>query len=165
MFLVLLAARITVGYAQLTLNVSVAKQIHAFLSDKVMRRVFSQEPLARISQRTIGYYVSLAGDETSNAGNIFLSVGQLTVSVLSALAGFVVLYSSSPVAFAMTTAFVVVCATHRNTAAEAVGRNARRSSISSTRRVAARRTKSLFPRPAHHSLSLAQTSPPPPAAS
>ena len=110
MFLVLLAARITVGYAQLTLNVFVAKQIHAFLSDKVMKRVVAQEPLAKIYQRTIGYYVSLAGDETSKAGNIFLSVGQLLGSVLSAMAGFVVLYSFSPLAFAMTSAFIAVCA-------------------------------------------------------
>jgi ABC-type bacteriocin/lantibiotic exporter with double-glycine peptidase domain len=101
MFLVLLAARIIVGYAQLTLNVLVAKQIHAFLSDKVMKRVVAEEPLATIYQRSIGYYVSLAGDETSKAGNIFLSVGQLLGSVL---------YSFSPIAFAMTTGFIAVCA-------------------------------------------------------
>ena len=109
MFLVLFAARITVGYAQLTLNIFVAKQIHAFLSDKVMKRVVAQEPLATIYQRTIGYYVSLAGDETSKAGNIFLSVGQLLGSMLSAVAGFIVLYSFSPTAFAMTTGFIALC--------------------------------------------------------
>lgn len=110
MFLVLFAARISVGYAQLTLNVFVAKQIHAFLSDKIMKRVVAQEPLARIYKHSIGYYVSLAGDETSKAGNIFLSVGQLLGSVLSAGAGFVVLFSFSPIAFAMTIGFIAVCA-------------------------------------------------------
>ncbi len=110
MFLILLAARILAGYAQITLNIFVAKQIHSYLSDKVMRRVVEHEPLAKIYQRTIGYYVSLAGDETSKAGNIFLSVGQLLGSMLSALAGFIVLFSFSRGAFWVTTAFVAVCA-------------------------------------------------------
>jgi ABC-type bacteriocin/lantibiotic exporter with double-glycine peptidase domain len=110
MFLILLGARILIGYLQITLNIFVAKQIHAYLSDKVMRRVVAHEPLAKIYQRTIGYYVSLAGDETSKAGNIFFSFGQLLASVLSALAGFVVLFSFSRLAFWMTMAFVAVCA-------------------------------------------------------
>jgi ABC-type bacteriocin/lantibiotic exporter with double-glycine peptidase domain len=110
MFLVLLAARIAVGYVQVTLNIYVAKKIHAYLSDKVMKRVVAHEPLANIYQRTIGYYVSLAGDETSKAGNIFFSVGQILASLLSALAGFLVLLSFSRTAFWMTTAFVAVCA-------------------------------------------------------
>jgi ABC-type bacteriocin/lantibiotic exporter with double-glycine peptidase domain len=110
LFLVLLAARIAVGYTQITLNIYVAKQIHAYLSDKVMRRVVAHEPLTKIYQRTIGYYVSLAGDETSKAGNIFFSLGQILASLLSALAGFFVLFSFSRSAFWMSTAFVAVCA-------------------------------------------------------
>jgi ABC-type bacteriocin/lantibiotic exporter with double-glycine peptidase domain len=110
MFLILLAVRITVGYAQVTLNIFVAKQIHAYLSDKVMKRVVADEPLARIYQRTIGYYVSLAGDETSKAGSIFFYVGQLLAAALSALAGFIVLFSFSRTAFWLTTAFVCICA-------------------------------------------------------
>ena len=68
LFLVFFALRIVVGYTQITLNIFTAKQIHAYLSDKVMRRVVIHEPLAKIYQRTIGFYVSLAGDETSKAG-------------------------------------------------------------------------------------------------
>jgi ABC-type bacteriocin/lantibiotic exporter with double-glycine peptidase domain len=109
LFLVLLATRIIVGYVQLTLNVFVAKQIHATLSDRVMHRVVAQEPLAKIYQKTIGYYVSLAGDETSKAGNIFLAAGQMLGSLMSALAGFAVLLSFSPTAFAVTAMFILVC--------------------------------------------------------
>ena len=110
MFLILLALRIVAGYIQITLNIFVAKQIHAYLSDKVMKRVVAHEPLAKIYQKTIGYYVSLAGDETSKAGNIFFSVGQVLASILSALAGFIVLFSFSRTAFWTTTGFVVLCA-------------------------------------------------------
>jgi ABC-type bacteriocin/lantibiotic exporter with double-glycine peptidase domain len=110
MFLILFATRIVVGYSQITLNIFVAKQIHSYLSDKVMKRVVAHEPLANIYQRTIGYYVSLAGDETSKAGNIFFSVGQLLSSMLSAMAGFAVLFSFSRSAFWMAIAFVFVCA-------------------------------------------------------
>jgi ABC-type bacteriocin/lantibiotic exporter with double-glycine peptidase domain len=110
LFLVFFAARVVVGYVQITLNLYVAKQIHSYLSDKVMKRVVAHEPLAKIYQRTIGYYVSLAGDETSKAGNIFYSSGQLLASALSALAGFFVLCSFSRTAFWLIAAFVAVCA-------------------------------------------------------
>lgn len=110
LFLLFFALRIVVGYTQITLNIFTAKQIHAYLSDKVMRRVVIHEPLAKIYQRTIGFYVSLAGDETSKAGNIFFAVGQLLASALSALAGFVVLLSFSRAAFWLTTGFVMLCA-------------------------------------------------------
>ena len=48
LFLVFFALRIVVGYTQITLNIFTAKQIHAYLSDKVMRRVVIHEPLANI---------------------------------------------------------------------------------------------------------------------
>jgi ABC-type bacteriocin/lantibiotic exporter with double-glycine peptidase domain len=109
MFLLLFALRIVAGYAQITLNIYVAKKIHAFLSDKIFRRVVAEEPLARIFQRSIGYYVSLAGDETHKAGNIFFYVGQAAAAGLSAAAGLALLLVFSPRSFWLTVGFIGVC--------------------------------------------------------
>lgn len=109
MFLLLLGLRILVGFAQITVNIFVSKQIHAYLSDKVFRKVVIHEPLARIFRRTIGYYVSLAGDETYKAGSIFFYFGQVFASGLSALGGLAILLGFSPAAFWLTAGFIVVC--------------------------------------------------------
>ncbi|MEJ0037603.1 MAG: ABC transporter ATP-binding protein [Gammaproteobacteria bacterium] len=110
LFLAMYALRIVVAFAQITLNVRVAKQVHAYLSDKVFRRVVMDEPLATIYRKTIGHYVSLAGDETHKAGNIIFYFGQLLAAVLSAVAGLLLLLSFSGRAFLLTLGFVAVCA-------------------------------------------------------
>lgn len=109
MFLVLLAMRTAVGYTQLTLNIWVAKQIHSYLSDQIFRRVVAEEPLTKIFQRTIGYYVSLAGDETYKAGSIFYYLGQVLAAAMSASVGLGLLYIFSERSFWLTILFIGVC--------------------------------------------------------
>jgi ABC-type bacteriocin/lantibiotic exporter with double-glycine peptidase domain len=109
LFVFAMALRVLVGYLQNSLNTFVAKQVHAHLSDHVFSRVVARESLPVIFQKNIGYYVALAGDETSKAGNIFAYFGQIFTSGLSALAGFVVLFCYSKTAFLCTAGFLALC--------------------------------------------------------
>lgn len=109
LFLLLLGLRTANAFLQMSLNFRVSKQIHAYLSDRIFRRVVSEEPLARIFRKTIGHYVSLAGDETFKAGNIFFYLGQLLSAGMSALVGLVILFGFSRPAFWATIAFLVLC--------------------------------------------------------
>ena len=107
-FLLLLAIRISLAYVLTWLNTLLSKRVHAFLSDKIFGRVVQDEPLAEIYRRSIGFYVSLAGDETHRAGNIIFNFGQLIAAVLSACAGLVLIFLFSRSVFFGTVLFVAI---------------------------------------------------------
>jgi ABC-type bacteriocin/lantibiotic exporter with double-glycine peptidase domain len=110
LFVFAMAVRVLLGYLQSLLNVFVSKQVHSYLSNHVFSRVVAREPLSHIFQKSIGYYVALAGDETSKAGNIFGYFGVITTSALSAAAGFIILLCYSKAAFICIVIFLGVCA-------------------------------------------------------
>jgi ATP-binding cassette subfamily B protein len=70
--------------------------------------VVQDEPLAEIYHRSIGFYVSLAGDETHRAGNIIFNFGQLVAAGLSVSAGLVLIYLFSASMFLSTVLFIAV---------------------------------------------------------
>ena len=109
LFVIVMAFRVLVGYLQNSLNTLVAKQVHSRLSNQVFSRVVAREPLPSIFHKSIGFYVALAGDETSKAGNIFANFGQITTSSLSAVAGLIVLFCYSRMAFFCTVGFLGLC--------------------------------------------------------
>lgn len=106
LFLVLLALRSAAGYAHVLVTTYLSKQVHRHLSEDVFRRVLIDEPMTQVYKRSIGYYVSLAGDDTFRAGSLVNSCLQMLAGVLSAGAGLVLLYLFSPLAFAATLGFL-----------------------------------------------------------
>ena len=117
MFLVLLAMRSAAGYAHVLVTTYLSKQVHRRLSEDVFRRVLVDEPMTQVYKRSIGYYVSLAGDDTFRAGALVNSGLQMLAGVLSAGAGLVLLYLFSPLTFAVTLGFlsallVLLCVRH-----------------------------------------------------
>lgn len=110
LFLVLLTLRSAVGYAHVLVTTYLSKQVHRRLSEDVFRRVLLDEPMTQVYKRSIGYYVSLAGDDTFRAGSLVNSALQMLASVLSAAAGLVLLYLFSPLAFAATIGFLCLSA-------------------------------------------------------
>jgi ATP-binding cassette subfamily B protein len=68
------------------------------------------EPMPQIYRRSIGYYITLAGDDTFRAGTIINTASQAFATLLSALAGFALLYAFSAQAFLATVAFLGACA-------------------------------------------------------
>jgi ATP-binding cassette subfamily B protein len=110
LFLVLLALRSAAGYVHVLVTTYLSKQVHRRLSEDVFRRVLVDEPMTQVYKRSIGYYVSLAGDDTFRAGSLVNSGLQMLAGVLSAGAGLVLLYLFSPLAFAATLGFLVLSA-------------------------------------------------------
>lgn len=106
LFLVLLALRSAAGYAHVLVTTYLSKQVHRRLSEDVFRRVLIDEPMTQVYKRSIGHYVSLAGDDTFRAGSLVNSGLQMLAGVLSASAGMVLLYLFSPLAFAATLSFL-----------------------------------------------------------
>lgn len=110
LFLVLLCMRTLLGYAHVLLSTWVAKQVHSHLSERTFGRVLIEEPMTQIYRRSIGYYLTLAGDDTFRAGTIVLSTSQTVSNLTSVIVGFLLLYIFSPIVFLWTMAFILLCA-------------------------------------------------------
>lgn len=104
-FLLLLAGRTALEYVLIWANTLLSKQVHAHLSNGIFSHVLQREPLSQIYGRTIGHYISLAGDDTSRAGNIILYFGQLVAALLDALVGLVLLFAFSRLVLGATLIF------------------------------------------------------------
>lgn len=110
LFLLLLAARVVLGYVQLLLSAWVSKQVHRDLSERTFRRVVALEPMTEIYRRSIGYYLRLAGDDTFRAGTIVLTASQTLATLTSVAASLLLLYLFSAATFVWTLAFLVAAA-------------------------------------------------------
>jgi len=109
-FLVLMALRVLAGYVHLLMTTWLSKQVHRQLSEKTFHRVLYEEPMAEIYRRSIGFYITLAGDDTFRAGTLINSAFQTLAGVISALAGFLLLYLFSVPVFWGTLGFLLCCA-------------------------------------------------------
>jgi ABC-type multidrug transport system fused ATPase/permease subunit len=110
LFLVLLALRSIAGYIHLCLTTMVSKQVHREMSKNVFGQIVVDEPMTDIYRRTVGFYVSLAGDDTFRAGTLINSALLFLAAVVSVAAGLVLLFLFSAAAFEVTMAFLLVSA-------------------------------------------------------
>jgi ATP-binding cassette subfamily B protein len=98
-FLIILIARLALGYILSVLTTSLGKSVHESLSGKIFAHILLGEPLARVYSRTVGHYIALAGDDTFRAGTIVSSLLQAVVAFCTATVGLLVLLQFSLVAF------------------------------------------------------------------
>lgn len=109
LFIVLMAARLALGYLQLVLATLLGKRIHRHLSGTIFRHVVSHEPLKAVYERSVGYYITLAGDDTFRCGTIVSNLLQAAVGLCTALVALVVLHQFSTPTFYLVVAFLVAC--------------------------------------------------------
>lgn len=109
MFLLLLAARIVLGYLHVLLTYWVARQVHRHLSDRAFERVLVHEPMVDIYRKSIGYYLTLAGDDTFRAGTIVNTALQALTTLASVFVGFILLFLFSEQIFFWTAVFLIIC--------------------------------------------------------
>lgn len=109
LFFLLMGARLCLGYVLTVATTMLGKRVHRSLSDNVFRHVVAGEPLTEIYSRSIGHYITLAGDDTFRCGTIISSLLQAGLGLLTALITMVVLYQFSPVYFFGVTLFLLVC--------------------------------------------------------
>lgn len=110
LFFVLMAARLCLSFIQAVATTILGKRIHRFFSDRVFRHVVGEESLITIHKRSIGHYVTLAGDDTFRCGTIIANLMQVCVGMLTALVAMVVLYQFSRTYFIGIVCFLLVCA-------------------------------------------------------
>lgn len=110
MFFVLMSARLGLGYVHTVASTVLGKRVHRLLSERVFRHVIAGEPLGKIYSRSIGHYITLAGDDTFRCGTIITSLLQVSIGTLTASIAMLVLYQFSAVYFWGVTLFLGGCA-------------------------------------------------------
>lgn len=107
LFFLVMFARLVLGYALSVLTTWLGKRVHENLSGKIFGHILLREPMARIYTRSVGQYITMAGDDTFKSGTIVSSLLQAAVGCFTALVGMVVLYQFSPQVFAGVVLFLL----------------------------------------------------------
>jgi len=108
LFFLVMLARLALGYLLSVLTTLLGKQVHETLSGKVFGHVLLDEPLGRVYTRSVGHYITMAGDDTFKSGTIVSSLMQVAVGLFTALVGLFVLYQFSAPAFAGVLMFLTL---------------------------------------------------------
>lgn len=107
LFFLVMMVRLVMGYVLAVLTTWLGKRVHETLSGKVFGHLLLLEPMGRVYTRSVGHYITLAGDDTFKSGTIVSSLLQSTVGFFTAAVGMVVLYQFSPQVFAGVALFLL----------------------------------------------------------
>lgn len=107
LFFIVMFARLVLGYVLSVLTSWLGKRVHENLSGKIFGHILLREPMARIYTRSVGQYITMAGDDTFKSGSIVSSLLQAAVGGFTALVGMVVLYQFSQQVFAGVVLFLL----------------------------------------------------------
>lgn len=110
LFFLAMILRLVLGYLQTVLGALLGKQVHKALSGRIFHHVVAQEPLAAVYTRSVGHYITLAGDDTFRAGTIISSLLQCVVGLCTASVALAVLYQFSLPIFVSVALFLLFCA-------------------------------------------------------
>ena len=108
LFFMLMSARLVLGYVLTVLTTALGKQIHENLSGKIFGHILLSEPMSQVYTRSVGHYITLAGDDTFKSGTIVASLLQTLVGFLTAVVGVVILFQFSPRLFVGVMAFLAM---------------------------------------------------------
>ena len=106
LFFMVMMARLVLGYVLSVLTTWLGKRVHEAMSGKVFGHILLVEPMGRVYTRSVGHYITMAGDDTFKSGTIVSSLLQAAVGFFTALVGLVVLYQFSPQVFAGVVLFL-----------------------------------------------------------
>ncbi len=108
LFFIVMLIRLVLGYVLTVLTTWLGKRVHEMLSGKVFGHILLQEPMGRVYTRSVGHYITMAGDDTFKSGTIVSSLLQAAVGFFTALVGMVVLYQFSPLVFVGVALFLLL---------------------------------------------------------
>lgn len=108
LFFMVMVGRLLLGYVLSVLTTWLGKQVHETLSGKVFSHLLLLEPMGRVYTRSVGHYITMAGDDTFKSGTIITSLLQSAVGFFTAMVGMIVLYQFSPPAFAGVVVFLAL---------------------------------------------------------
>ena len=110
LFFLAMILRLVLGYLQTVLGALLGKQVHRALSGRIFHHVVAREPLAAVYTRSVGHYITLAGDDTFRAGTIISTLLQCVVGLCTASVAMAVLYQFSQPIFVAVSLFLLFCA-------------------------------------------------------
>jgi ABC-type bacteriocin/lantibiotic exporter with double-glycine peptidase domain len=96
LFFMVMAVRLTIGYILTVLTTWLGKRVHETFSGKIFGHILLLEPIGRIYTRSVGHYITMAGDDTFKSGTIVSCILQVAVGFFTSLVGMMVLYQFSP---------------------------------------------------------------------
>jgi ABC-type bacteriocin/lantibiotic exporter with double-glycine peptidase domain len=108
-FVILLSLRVFFGFIFSNLIVFFSKKIHYLFNEKIFNEIIHNISLLKIYNKTIGYYLQLAGDSSFKSGAITVSFFDLIVSCISGLVSLFILYQFSEVFFFISLIFLCTC--------------------------------------------------------
>jgi len=109
LFFLFMGMRLILGYIQALASTALGKSVHSLLSNRVFNYVVAEEYLGLIHSRSIGYYITLAGDDTSRCGAMISGLIQIAMGLLTACIAMFVLYQFSPTYFLGVVMFLIAC--------------------------------------------------------
>lgn len=107
LFFMVMTARLVLGYVLSVLTTWLGKRVHETLSGKVFGHILLLEPMGRVYTRSVGHYITMAGDDTFKSGTIVSSLLQAAVGFSTAMVGMLVLFQFSPFVFAGVVLFLL----------------------------------------------------------
>jgi ABC-type bacteriocin/lantibiotic exporter with double-glycine peptidase domain len=110
LFFLVMIARLFFGYLQSISTTRLGKNVHRVLSDRIFGHVVSAEPLTSVYTRSVGHYITLAGDDTFRCGTIISTFLQCSVSLCTAGVALAVLFQFSTPLFYAVAMFLALCA-------------------------------------------------------
>ena len=108
LFLVVMTVRLILGYFLSIQTAWLGKQVHRALSGKVFEHILIEEPMGQVYTRSVGHYITLAGDDTFKSGTIISSLFQVAVGFFTAAVGMLVLFQFSPSIFLGLNLFLLI---------------------------------------------------------
>jgi ABC-type bacteriocin/lantibiotic exporter with double-glycine peptidase domain len=109
LFFLVMIARLVLGYVLSVLTTWLGKRVHETLSGKVFGHILLDEPMGRVYTRSVGHYITMAGDDTFKSGTLVSSLLQALMGFFTAVVGMVVLYQFSVQVFAGVLLFLTLC--------------------------------------------------------
>lgn len=110
LFFLVMIARLFFGYLQTISTTLLGKKVHRVLSDRIFGHVVSAEPLTSVYTRSVGHYITLAGDDTFRCGTIISTFLLCSVSLCTAGVALAVLFQFSTPLFYSVAVFLALCA-------------------------------------------------------
>lgn len=108
-FFIVMLARLSIGYALSVLTLWLGKRVHREFSGKIFGHILLTEPMEQVYKRSIGHYITLAGDDTFKSGMIVSYLLQVGTGLMTALVSMLVLYQFSSKFFVGIIAFLLGC--------------------------------------------------------
>ena len=108
-FIILLSLRVFFGFIFSSLSIFFSKKIHYLFNQKIFNEIIKNISLLKIYNKTVGYYLQLAGDSSFKSGAITVSFIDLITSMISGVVSLYILYQFSQNFFFITLAFLCLC--------------------------------------------------------